>query len=113
MCPAQKELYKVYYAGGRSFPVYLAYDEQTRERYPAYPDFEECPAYTGDGRPFATAEQESCPYAKPKVPGEGMPGDCGGCGWFYRDKMPYDPIGVCMCDARRYENETESREEIK
>ena len=37
MEPEQKRLYKVYRAGGRSFPVYLEYDEQLRESYPAYP----------------------------------------------------------------------------
>jgi hypothetical protein len=57
----------VYRAGGREFPVYLEYDEQLDESYPAYPDFEERPEYTGEGRPFATAEQESCPHCKPNT----------------------------------------------
>ena len=103
MRPKQKELYKVYRAGGREFPVYLEYDEQLDESYPAYPDFEERPEYTDEGRPFATAEQESCSHCKPEAPGKPTPGDCGGCGWFYRERTPCDPIGVCMCDARRRE----------
>lgn len=107
MCPEQKEPYKIFRAGGRSFPVYLKYDRQLDESYPAYPDFEERPEYTWEGRPFATAEQESCPHCKTKVPENPTPGDCGGCGWFYREETPYDPIGVCMCDARRRENESE------
>ncbi|CFX15017.1 Uncharacterized [Syntrophomonas zehnderi OL-4] len=97
----KQQPYKVYRVGGRSFPVYLEYDEQFDESYPAYPDFEERPEYTGEGRPFATAEQESCPHCKPGVPEEPPPSDCGGCGWFYREQTPYDPIGVCMCDAMR------------
>ena len=109
MYPEQKELYKVFRAGDRSFPVYLEYDEQLQESYPAYPDFEECPEYTGEGRPFATAEQESCPHCKPKAPGKSIPGDCGGCGWFYREETPYDLIGICTCDARRRENELKIR----
>ena len=100
MRPEQKGPYKVYRAGGREFPVYLEYDEQLDESYPAYPDFEERPEYTGEGRPFATAEQESCPHCKPGVPGEPPPS---GCGWFYREQTPYDPIGVCMCEALRHE----------
>ncbi len=104
MRPEQKEPYKVYRAGGREFPVYLEYDEQLDESYPAYPDFEEHPEYTGEGRPFATAEQESCPHCKPSVPEEPLPGDCGGCGWFYREQTPCDPIGVCMCEALRREH---------
>ena len=96
-----KRLYKVFRAGGHTFPVYFEYDERLGESYPAYPDFQERPEYTEEGRPFATAEQESCPHCKPNVPGQSPPCDCGGCGWFYRGQTPYDPIGICMCDARR------------
>ena len=106
MCPEQKELYKIFRAGGREFPVYLEYDEQLGESYPAYPDFEDHLEYTGEGRPFATAEQESCHHCKPNAPGKPLPGDCGGCGgcgWFYREQTPYDPIGVCMCEVLRRE----------
>lgn len=99
MRPEQKKLYRVYRSGGREFPVYLEYDEQIDESCPAYPDFEENPEYTDEGRPFATAEQESCLYAKTnsfeKVKLSGS------CSWFYREQMPCDPIGVCMCDERR------------
>ncbi|MEL7603775.1 MAG: hypothetical protein AAGU77_11540, partial [Bacillota bacterium] len=101
MHPEQKEPYKVYRVGGREFPVYLEYDERLGESYPDYPDFEARPEYTGEGRPFATAEQESCPHARPKAEGEPPPGDCGGCGWFYRESTPCDPLGVCMCGTRR------------
>ena len=100
----QKRLYKKHVAGGREFRIYLEYDEELNESYPAYPDFEERPEYTDAGRPFATAEQESCPHGKPGIlsePGDPMPGDCDGCGWFHRGETPYDLIGVCMCDARR------------
>ena len=103
----EKRLYKVFRAGGRSFPVYLEYDEQLKESYPAYPNFEAHPEYTAEGRPFATAEQESCPRRKPNAEGKPPPGDCGGCGWFHREETPYDPIGICMCGARRRENESE------
>ncbi len=101
MAPKQKRLYKVFRAGGRSFPVYLEYDEQLGESYPAYPDFEERPEYTDEGRPFVTAEQESCSHCKPNASEEDPPGDCGGCGWFYREHTPYDPIGICMCDLKK------------
>lgn len=101
MDPEQKRPYKVCRVVGRSFPIYLEYDEQLQESYPVYPDFEECPEYTSEGRPFATAGQESCSHCKPSAPGKPLPSDCGGCGWFYREQTPYDPIGVCMCDARQ------------
>lgn len=101
MEPQNKRPYKVFRAGGRSFPVFLEYDEKLGESYPVYPDFEERPEYTAEGRPFATAGQESCPHRKPNDKKKPPPGDCGGCGWFYREDTPYDPIGVCMCEARR------------
>jgi len=111
MCPEHEKPYRVYQVGGRNFPVYLEYDEQLGESYPAYPDFEKCPEYTDEGRPFATAEQESCSHCIPNAPGKPSPGDCGGCGWFNREQTPYDLIGVCMCDARRRKNENDSERE--
>lgn len=101
MHPGQKQPYKVCRAGGRSFPIYLEYDEQCQESYPVYPDFEEHPEYTDEGRPFAMSAQESCPYCRPKAPEQPPTGDCGCCGWFHREQTPYDPLGICMCDTRR------------
>ncbi|NLK73536.1 MAG: hypothetical protein GX285_11025 [Clostridiales bacterium] len=110
----QKEPYKVFLVGGRRFLIYLEYDEQLNESYPAYPDFESSPEYTSEGQPFATAEQESCPHCKPSAPGKPPPDDCGGCNWFYREQTPYDPIGICVCEARQKEkskhNKSESEE---
>ncbi len=101
MNPEDKVPIRSLIIGKKTFPIYLAVDEETKESYPVYPDFEATPEYTEDGRPFATAEQERCPYAKPTVAGLPTPGDCGGCGWFYREHTPYDPIGICMCTSRR------------
>lgn len=98
----EKHLHKIYQVGDRSFPIYFEYDEQMGESYPAYPDFEEYPEYTAEGRPFVTVVQENCPYAKVKSLEEEMPSECSDCGWFYREHTPYDPIGICMCDARWY-----------
>ena len=113
MEPEQKRLYKVFWAGGRRYPIYLEYDAQLGRSYPAYPNFAERPEYTAGGQPFATAEQEACPHGKPNALGEEKPGDCGSCGWFYREQTPYDPIGVCMCDARRRENKDSPPEKPK
>lgn len=100
-----KQLYKIFMAGKRIFPVYLEYDRQLNEFYPAFPDFEKHPEYTDEGRPFATAEQECCPHSKAGAPGETPPDDCGDCAWFFREFTPYDPIGVCMCSERRKKTE--------
>jgi len=77
MRPEQNQPYKVYRVGGRTFPVYLEYNEQFEKSYPAYPDFEENPEYTAEGRPFAMSAQESCPHCKPRAPERTPPGDCG------------------------------------
>ena len=95
------QLYKKYVIGGRKFIIYQEYDEELKESYPVYPDFEEHPEYTDEGRPFATAEQDGCPHCKPKTQGNPTHGDCGGCDWFHREETPYDVVGVCMCDARK------------
>lgn len=110
LCAKQNQPYKVLRLGGRTFSIYLEFDEEHQESYPAYPDFEEHPEYTDDGRPFATAGQESCSYSKPAVLGNPPPSDCGGCGWFYREHTPYDPIGICVCDKRRREVKSEKKE---
>ena len=106
----EKQPIKVYWVCGRRFPVYLEYYEQMAKSYPAYPDFMDHQEYTDEGRPFAKSAQESCPHAKAKAPDNPPPGDCGGCGWFYRENTPCDPIGVCLCDARRHEPESEREE---
>ncbi len=103
--PDQKRPYRVCRAGGRMFTIYLEYDDRLKESYPAYPDFAEHPEYTDEGRPFATAEQESCASSKSKTAEEPMPFDCGGCGWFFREQTPYDLIGICMCEGQRRNNE--------
>lgn len=96
----EKHLHKVYQVGGRSFPVYREYDEQLDESYPVFPDFEQCPEYTAQGYPFATAVQDNCHYAKARTQEE-VPNDCSSCEWFFREHTPYDPIGICMFDDRR------------
>ncbi len=101
MCSQHKEPHKVIRVGGRVFRIYTEYDEELGESYPVYPDFEKSPEYTDEGRPFATAESESCQYKRPNASGKPCPSDCGGCGWFFREQTSYDPIGICMCDARR------------
>ena len=101
----QNKVYKVCRVGRRVFQIYLEYDEQLKERYPVYPDFTEHPEFTDEGRPFATAEQESCAHCKPQKQGETKPFDCGGCGWFLREQTPFDLIGVCMCVERIHNEE--------
>ena len=86
--------------GGRAFRLRQEYDEIAGAWHLIYPEFEEHPEHTDDGRPFSTAEREDCRHYKPIGPEGTDTGDCGGCGWFLR-AAPFDIIGLCLCDAMR------------
>jgi len=86
-------------AGGRSFEIFEEHAEDFDATYLLYPDFEEEPVYTAEGRPFATAGQESCKYSVSRFNREAASEDCGGCLWFFRETTPLDLIGICMSDA--------------
>ena len=58
-----------------------------------YPDFEEHPEHTDEGRPFRTAADKGCPRYKSEAPGQPDSGDSGCCGWFYREEA-FAIIGV-------------------
>jgi len=96
-------------AGDREFRLYRYYDQSLGLELVNYPNFQEHPLYTAEGRPFALAVQESCVYGRDDRDAQDRdPGDCGGCTWFYRQET-YSPIGVCMCEAhKRQPDESES-----
>lgn len=104
---------KVICVGGREFKLFKYYDGVLEEELLEYPDFDEHPEYTADGRPFKVMADESCPHGKCKSPDKSGPGDCGSCELFYRDR-PLDAIGICMCDELRLTKiENEPKKETK
>ena len=59
-----------------------------------YPDFEEYPRYTPEGRKWITALQTACRHSQNKY-SESMPcEDCGSCLFFIKEQQG-DLIGVC------------------
>ena len=104
----QREPDKIIRAGGREFRLYLEYDDLVEHDVLLYPDFEEHPEHTDEGRPFRTAADKGCPRYKSEAPGQPHSGDCGCCGWFYREE-PLAIIGVCMCEALRREQKEEEK----
>ena len=88
-------------AGGREFRLQRVYDESSGEYLLDYPDFEENPEYTDDGRPFTLLVRESCRYVQSVDPNDPDPGNCGGCILFRWERAPNDAIGVCMCEPLR------------
>lgn len=100
----KKKFYRSYRVDGQDFLVYLDYDEQLGESFPAYPDFEVYPQYTSRGQPFVTAEQTICPHVKAKDKGAD-PENCRDCADFFREHTPYDPIGICTNEKRAQRKE--------
>ena len=86
------------------FRLYREYDESDSLNLLVYPDFEENPVYTDEGRPFVLRVAESCEYGQTDDPDGHDYGDCGGCLFFYREQ-PEDPIGVCMSEQRKHDQE--------
>ena len=112
--PEQKQPDKIVRVGGREFRIFREYDDLVEHDVLVYPDFEESPEYTGEGRPFCLAVQESCEYGRYSGdPDDPDPGDCGCCVWFHREE-PFAAIGVCMCDSlKRTDIAREQKEEEK
>ena len=83
----QKQPHKIFRVGGKEFHLYKKYDDCLKETILDYPDFEETPEYTNEGRPFSTSAQESCPNANSRDPDSHDPSDCGGCMFFHRNEQ--------------------------
>lgn len=92
---------KICHVGGREFQIYREYDDFAEHDILIYPDFEESPQYTAEGRPFTAAVQESCIHGQSLDLSDPNPGDCGGCRFFRREETPLDAIGICMCEKLR------------
>jgi len=54
---------------------------------------------------------ESCLHCNRAYRGIPCPGGCGGRGWVYREKTPYDLICISMCDLQRKNEQTKEREQ--
>ncbi len=107
MRSGHQDPYRIYKVCGRQFPVYLESDKDSDDVYPLYPDFAQEPEYSAEGRPFSTSAQEACPYVQAQDRESPLPADCGGCAWVFREHSPYDPIGICLCDARSQKPQSE------
>lgn len=110
MTEERKRPWKICRVAGRTFEIHQEYDALVGHDVGVYPDFQERPEYTDNGRPFATATDEACAHSVPRDPDSSETedystyGDCGGCIFFHREETPWDIIGVCMCDARRQQD---------
>ena len=100
----KKEPDEIIHVGGKDFRLYKYYDDISEREILDLPNFEETPEYADDGRPFVLRVQDGCPYGKAGSE-KGAYDDCADCVWFYCESSG-DPIGVCMNEKRRREQQT-------
>lgn len=82
---------RIYHVDGDYLEVVYYYDEEVGQYFGEYPDFEETPRYTPNGRPWVNVTIVGCPHADKDYD------DCGSCQCMRREQ-PMDLIGVCMND---------------
>jgi len=88
---------KIIRVGGKEFRLYEYLDESDGQFVLDYPNFDENPEYTDEGRPFKLPVQEDCPHWESSKTDGHYYGDCGTCVWFSRDE-PLAAIGICLCE---------------
>ena len=92
------DLYKTVTLHGVTFTLrygyYEAFERETGEPIPIYPNFKEKPIYTPDGRPFVTQMQELCEYGESHF----EDGCCADCRYYHDGE---ELIGVCECPENR------------
>lgn len=73
---------------GDSIEVIFSYDERYKIWNGNYPDFEENPRFTPNGKPWVNVISDSCPLATENY------GDCGSCKFLKKESVT-DLIGIC------------------
>ncbi len=85
---------------GDELEVIYRYDEVLGIHFGDYPDFEETPRYTPQGRPWVNTMQDACSYGVNQFNPTTPCLDCGSCS-FYLKERPGDLIGICINDQMR------------
>lgn len=89
-----KERLRTFFIDGDQLTVKYHYDEKAEIFIGQFPEFEEEPRYTPNGRPWKSAVSIGCPFAK------GQYDDCGSCPCLIKAE-PHDIIGVCFHEGLR------------
>lgn len=90
----EKEKRKTFRIDDDLLTVPYRYDEDTGLFIGQFPEFEEEPRYTPNGRPWKNVVSVGCPYAA------GDYDDCGSCPHLVK-AAPQDIIGVCFYEKLR------------
>lgn len=76
-----------------TFELKYIYNEELEKYFGEYPDFNETPRYTPNGKPWVNVTDEDCPYC------EGEYGDCGSCPYLLKEQEK-DLIGICTHELK-------------
>lgn len=74
---------------GDEVEVAFTYDSKRKVWNGDYPDFEEEPKFTPNGRPWVNVISDACAYAASESE------DCGSCKYLIKNS-PTDLIGICV-----------------
>lgn len=90
----EKTKIRTYRLDGDSLEVTFHLDELSGKYLGDYPNFEENPRYTPNGRKWTDTITDDCPYA------DGKDRTCGACS-FLKCQDEKDIIGICMNEKLR------------
>ncbi len=88
------ERVEIFNLDGVDVKVKFTFDKTANMYIGDYPDFEETPLYSPNGRPIVTATLDNCPHNT----SDGKFADCGSCK-FFKTEDKNDLIGFCTNEA--------------
>lgn len=94
------EMTKEYHLDGLVVNIPLRYDKSVGRFFEEFPDYEEQPLYTAQGKPIVCAMQDACAHSVMALNDSCV--DCGSCR-YYEPAQPHELIGLCSNPARRYQ----------
>ncbi|MBR3784947.1 MAG: hypothetical protein IKJ77_00860 [Firmicutes bacterium] len=103
----ERTIIRAFHVDGDVCEVTFVYDEDFGKYFGDYPDFEETPKWTPEGKPWVTAMEGGCEHGTSRVHANKTCFDCGSCIYFRRENTG-DLIGVCDYEGNR---RTDRREE--
>ncbi len=96
----QKTKIRSFCCDGDVVEIEFRSDEAGQRYFGLYPDFEESPRFTPNGRPWVNAMQDACEHGSNRFsPGDPCI-DCGSC-WHFQKESEGDLIGVCDHENKR------------
>lgn len=96
----QKKKVRIFCFHDDELEVLFAYNDECEKYFGEYPDFEETPRFTRNGRPWVNAVQDACVHGISQHHPHAQCMDCSSCVFFHKE-IPDDLIGVCDNEHKR------------